>query len=163
MSIKPDVNSVTPEFWKMVQVANWKSMIKSYQNSQEPSGSLKIPYMLLLEQPKKRLYFKYDFNELKKFLLQYDIIYYQLYDYFKSSSDGNIGDDSYSDLLSSIIGRGKTFTQKCIQDKLIFYEMISYDDYVENFRYLLNIDKGEYDEIKEKYDPFYKSIKNYNL
>ena len=161
---KPDINSVSTEFWKMVQIANWKSMIRTYQK-----GLSNIPYMLLLEQPKKRLYLRYDFNEIVRFLPQYDTIYFQLYDYFenilndKKYEDFRPGDDGYTDLISSVVGKGKTFVKKCIDNPELFIDMARDDDYVENFRYLLQIDEKEYGEIKSKYDPLYRDTRKYNL
>ena len=28
--IKPDVNLISPEFWKMVRISDWKSVIEGY-------------------------------------------------------------------------------------------------------------------------------------
>ncbi len=41
--------------------------------------------------------------------------------------------------------------------------MANNDDYAENFGYQLNIDKDEYVEIREEFDPLYMDMKKYNL
>jgi len=58
-------------------------------------------------------------------------------------------DDGYWDLLSSIIGFGKKFVIKCINNKMEFVEVAEKDNYIENFSYLFQISEKEYNEIKE--------------
>lgn len=166
----PKLDIVGEDFWKMIRVVDWKSIISSYKRNNEIiiKGGKGVDYMLLLEEAKKRLYLKYEYNEVVKFKDDYDKIFFQLYDFFniwkdKKYRDESPGDDGYSDILSSIIGRGKTFIKKCINDVEIVYNMSKNTDYMENFRYILSANKREYDEIRSKYDPFYANITKYNL
>jgi len=156
---KPDVNSLSPEFWQMVRIANWKSVFKGrYRNNTD-----------FYEKIQKRVYLKYDFDEIIKFKKEYQIFYDQLHKYFRSTwlnkkyREVMPSDDGYSDLLSSIIGRGKIFTKKCINDKDVMIEMSRNNEYAENFGYILQVGEKGYWKIKEKFDPFWSDIKSFNL
>jgi len=74
-------------------------------------------------------------------------------------------DDGYSDLLSTIVGMGKRFTEMCIEDTDKFIEVAEKDDFIENFGYLLQIDEDEYWEIIQKFDPnnIRLAAKKYNV
>jgi len=49
---KPDVNSVSSEFWKMIEIADWNSVIKYYQGIR---FSAKV-YVNLFEKAQLELY-----------------------------------------------------------------------------------------------------------
>jgi hypothetical protein len=93
----------------------------------------------------------------------------KLYDYFQDTwldkrySGIMPSDDGYSDLLSSIIGKGKEFTNKCIEDIKYFIQFTKDDDFVENFGYIFNVHEIEYWEIRSEFDPLIKSTRKYNL
>ena len=57
---------------------------------------------------------------------------------------------------------GKEFTQKCIDDKNNFIKLAKDDYYAENFSYILNPDKEDYNYIINQY-PLDKNVKKYNL
>lgn len=162
----PDLNSVSKEFWKMTTVVNWKKVLETNrkintiwvaQYSKQVSNAI--------EMAEKRLCLNYTFEEIKKFRIEYDIIYCKLYDYFEdiSKKEKLVSDDVYSDLLSSIIGSGKFFTKKCINNVKYFIEMAENDDFVENFGYLFLMNEKEYIKIREQYDPIFRDTRKYNL
>lgn len=161
--VKPDVNSVSPEFWEMVKIADWKSFID------DSSDVTLLPYMTRLDAIKTRVYLKYELSQIKEFLDEYHILYMQLYDYFYTTwlndqySDYMPSDDGYGDLLSSIIGLGKDYVKKITKAK--FIKMAKDDYYAENFCYILNVEnnENEYWEIKIKADPFWGAVRKYNL
>jgi hypothetical protein len=161
---KPDINSLSPEFWKMVRLVNWKGAIKLYKTIGDQK--LRDDYW---EQMQKKLYTTYEYDEIKEFENEYHTFYIQLYDYFKPiwhDKKYNYiipSDDGYSDLLSSVIGKGKTFTKACIDNIDIFIKMTEDDDYMENFVYLLQIDFNEYANIRSKFDPLYGDMRKYNI
>ena len=153
----PNVNSVTPEFWEMVDVADWNSFIEKYNDETRT-----IQYKDILNDARYRLYIKYSFDELNEFAMEYNKIYEQFRNYFKSIwIDNNLmSEDSYSDLISSIIGRGKEFAKNIILNTEVFMRMAKTEDYAENFCYLFSVNKREYDKILE---PMYKDISKLNL
>ena len=160
----PDVNSVSKDFWKMVTVTNWKSVIKVKKNYLLPNNERDMS----MKKAKGRLYTKYTFEEMHNFDNEYYIIYEQLYNWFMPITQDNrfkfsLTDDGYSDLLSSIIGKGKKFVKECILDTKLFVEMAKNRDYVENFEYLLRPEREEYIRIKEEFDPLFKDMNKYNL
>lgn len=162
-SPKPNVNSVSPEFWKMVEIADWKQVI----DSQKLHTKIDQEYRDFTNDAKLRIYSVYTYPEIKNFHSECTKIYHQLYDYFESTwldkqYDFMPSDDGYWDLLSSMIGLGKEFTQKCIDDKNNFIKLAKDDYYAENFSYILNPDKEDYNYIINQY-PLDKNVKKYNL
>lgn len=165
----PNLNSVSKEFWKMTTKVNWKKVIIDYKKidkSWHVQSNKKIQE--IKDRAKGRLCTIYTYEEIKKFDREYDRIYSQLYNYFQriwldDKYDFMPSDDGFSDLLSSIIGSGKYFTKKCINDIRVFLYMAKNNNYVENFGYLLNIGKEEYIKTKEKYDPLFRDMNKYNL
>lgn len=159
---KPDINSVSNEFWKMVRIANWNTVIKGYKENPIIDQTHKD----FLQLARFRIYSKFSLNEIRKFREEYDVIYFQLYDWFFSTfSEGNfnLSDDGYTDFISSIIGKGKTFIKKCIKNNNLVLEMAKSEDYAESFLYLLVCNERLYDDIKAKYDPFFRDVRKYNL
>jgi hypothetical protein len=165
---KPDVNSVSSEFWKMVRIANWNKVIIGFNDNSISYEERRLFY----KQCQGRIYSKYSYDEVINFRKDYDIIYKQLYKYFEDlwlRKDPNfknglpVSDDGYTDLISSIIGKGKLFVKNAIRNKKLVIDMANNDDYAENFGYQLNIDKDEYVEIREEFDPLYRDMKKYNL
>ena len=161
-SNKPDVNLVSSEFWKMVLIANWKNVIHDYEHDPIDRGKY-------LENAKAKIYLKYDYEQIKLFYIEYHNFYMKLYEYFeplwlnKKYSFFMPSDDGYTDLISSIIGRGKNFTKLCIDSQEIFLKTAKNEDYIENFGYLLQVDENEYSEVRSKYDPLFRDTIKYNL
>lgn len=171
----PDLNLVSKEFWKMTTVSNWKKVIvdygklqKEYDRFYSNANELDKKCKEVKEKSAARIYKKYSYQEVRKFRFEYDKIYGELYNYFKGiwlSDENEYGpsDDGYSDLLSSMIGSGKRFTNSCINEPMKFIDMAKNRSYVENFGYKLNPDKEEYDEIRSKYDPLFRDTKKFNI
>lgn len=150
---RPNIN-LDSKFWKMVEFANWNQLIKKwklYPVSDEHSDYFKkLQY---------KLYKKYNYAEIQLFFSIYDDIYYELYDYFEHLiEEMNIDYDDYSDIISSIIGNGLTFTLNSLSDDKIIIDMIKNDDYVSNFGYLLQINYEEYNEVLTEYPKFGHSM-----
>lgn len=162
---RQNLNSVSPEFWEMVKFANWQQYI-SVKNCRDYDHT---EAKIINDKIKKKLYTKYEYSEIENFSEEYEKLYNYLYLHFKDTwlnpkySRYMPSDDGYSDLLSSIIGKGRAFVNKCLNDKDIFVKMAKDDDFAENFGYLLNVEFEEYDQIRSKYDDFYRDRKKFNL
>jgi len=162
---KPDVNSVSPEFWKMIEIADWKSVIEGYRKHPTIDNTHKD----FFNDAQKRIIVKYEFSEIKQFEKECHKIYIQLYRYFESTwLDDKYGkympsDDGYGDMLSSVIGLGKKFVINCINDVNLFINMAKDDYYAENFTYLFFIDEEDYVEIRSEADPLWGAARKYNL
>lgn len=162
---KPDLDIVGSEFWKMVKIVDWKSVIEGYKKHL----TIDEKYRDFYKDAQKRLYSKYEFDQIENFGDVCHMIYQQLYEYFEpiwlsdSYNDVMPSDDGYFDLLSSMIGLGKKFTQKCIDNDYYFVKMAKDDFYVENFKYLFDVDEKEYDEIRAEADPVWGAVKKYNV
>lgn len=155
----PNVNFVSDNFWKMVDVADWNSVIEGYNNS----PIINEKHRNFFRDAQLRLYSVYSLKELKDFYNEYDKIYYPLYNYFDDEKIKNlVSDDGYSDLVSSIIGKGKIFTENCIKNKKLIMGMAENNDFAENFEYLLMQSEKDYYYIKNEY-PFEKEKNKYNL
>lgn len=141
------------DFWKMVDYVNWNQLIKMY--NLYPVSDEHSDYFQKLQY---KLYKKYDFAKIQKFCTIYNDIYYELYDYFEHFIEDmkpvRISYDDYSDIISSIIGKGKVFTEHSISDDNVIINMVKNDDYVGNFGYLLQIDYDEYKEVLTEYPKF---------
>jgi len=165
---KPDVNSLSKEFWKMVRLANWAEVVKVYKENNY-SENRKVDDAW--EEAKIRIYLKYEYEEVWKFDIEYHTFYMKLYDYFqpiwldKKYKKIMPGDDGFSDLLSTIIGMGKTFTKMCIEDPDKFIEVAKKDNYIENFGYLLQVNEDEYWKLIQNCDPnnLRLAAKKYNV
>lgn len=158
---KPNLNSVSEDFWNMVRIADWNSVIEGYKKN----PTIDELHRNFFKDAQGRIFLKYSFDQIKQFEIEYDNIYYDIYDYFeKTWLDDKYrrfmpSEDGYVDLISSVIGKGKSFLQKCIDNKNIFIKMAKNDDdYAENFKYLLIVDQEEYEKIKFDY-----MGKSYNL
>ena len=159
---KPDVNSVSNEFWKMVEIADWDAVIKGFKEH----PIIDDEHKNFMKQAEFRIYNKYKFEEIKKFFVDYNFIYDKIYDYFQEifyNGEFNVSDDSYSDLISSVIGKGKTWVNKCIEKYKLVKKMAKNDDFVENFAYILQPSENEYHKTRELFDPQYKDMRKYNL
>jgi len=146
---RPNIDSDS-NFWEMIDFVNWNQLIKMhnlYPISDEHSDYFqKLQY---------KLYKKYDYAKIQKFCTIYNDIYYELYDYFEPIMNKlNVSDDDYTDIISSIIGKGKIFTDRCISDDSVIINMVKNDDYVGNFGYLLQIDYNEYKDVLIEYPKF---------
>jgi hypothetical protein len=158
----PTTDCVSNEFWKMVRTANWSAVIKGYKDN----PIIDKTHRDFLEQAKARIYLKYSYDEIIKFSLEYNKIYSSLYEWFEDEwMDGvfNVHDDGYGDLISSVIGKGKTFAKKCIKNSNLVIDLSEDDNYAENFSYLLMNGENHYNEIKAKYDPLFRAAKKYNF
>ena len=161
---KPDVNSVSSEFWKMVEIADWNSAIKYYQGIR---FSAKV-YVNLFEKVQLELYKKYEYDQIKKFCDELHIFYQELYlyfsEYFEELNPESF--DQYSDdfqnLITSTIGKGKKIIKKCIDDPRFLLRIEKSNDYVEGFEDLLDVTETEYWDIKSQ-DPFFKDVRKFNL
>jgi len=161
---KPDVNSVSSEFWKMIEIADWNSVIKYYQGIR---FSAKV-YVNLFEKAQLELYKKYEYDQIKKFCDELHIFYQELYlyfsEYFEELNPESF--DQYSDdfqnLITSTIGKGKKIIKKCIDDPRFLLRIEKSNDYVEGFEDLLDVTETEYWDIKSQ-DPFFKDVRKFNL
>lgn len=161
---KPDVNSVSSEFWKMVEIADWNSAIKYYQGIRFSA----TVYVNFFEKVQLELYKKYEYDQIKKFCDELHIFYQELYlyfsEYFEKLNPESF--DQYSDdfqnLITSTIGKGKKIIKKCIDDPRFLLRIEKSNDYVEGFEDLLDVTETEYWDIKSQ-DPFFKDVKKFNL
>ena len=163
---KPDLNSVSPEFWKMVKIANWNVVMKGYKNN----PIVRQDRLDFYKKAQNRIYSKYTFKEIEKFNGEYHVIYTQVYDFFSNIwlddkyASITVSDDGYSDLISSVVGKGKTWVDKSINNVENFVQMMKNRDYVENFGYLFQVDEDEYNQILDEFaTPLQRKIKKYNL
>lgn len=139
------------DFWKMVNFIQWKELT---QNG-------RVDYHVYMPEAKKR-YQKYlnilirkeklrkinskkyiDNKEIASLQLEtdYRLLLGYLDDYFIEYFQKNkigIGDDGYWDLRSTIIGYGKDFLIKCINDESITADMAKNHTYYENFGYIFS-------------------------
>ena len=146
---KPNLN-IDSDFWDMVEFINWDELIKYY--NKYPITDEHADFFKKLQY---KLYSKYKYKDIQNFFNTYNDIYYELYDYFLPIINKlNISNDDYTDVISSIIGKGKKFTQHCISDDNIVFDMVKTNDYVDNFSYLLQIDYDEYKNILTEYPKF---------
>jgi hypothetical protein len=160
----PNLDIVDPEFWKMVKIVDWKSVIEGYEKN-IPHNEKRDFY----KDAQKRLCSNYEFEQIKKLEIECHKIYTQVYNYFESIwlddkySKIMPSDDGYTDLISSMVGLGKKFIQKCIDNDYYFIKMAKDDFYVENFTYLFYVDYKEYSEIRAEADPLWGAAQKYNL
>lgn len=159
---KPDVNDYSDDFWNFIRVADWNRIIKTIHDS----GFKNKKEVLKL---KVRVFKKYEYDVFMSFNNEYDKLEKQLSEYFRPvwlDDKYDIfmpSDDGYSDLISSIIGRGKMFVKKCINDHNVFINMAKNNEYVENFGQIWQTTWKEYDEIRKEYDPLYRDINKFNI
>ena len=66
---KPNLNSVSPEFWKMVEIADWKRVI----DGQKSHPKIDDMYRDFTNDAKLRIYSVYSYNEIKNFHLELKI------------------------------------------------------------------------------------------
>jgi hypothetical protein len=165
---KPDVNSVSQEFWDMTKLVNWKKVVSAHNKAKLEGEWDNIRVTDAKKAAEKRLYTKYEYSQIYAFFKEWKYLYPLLSEYFKPvwlNKNYNFmpSDDGYWDLISSIVGFGKEFTKECIDDPNNFVKMAKDDFYVENFSYLLQISKDEYWEKMTEYDPFWRDVRQYNL
>lgn len=157
------IDSISEKFWKMTEIVDWQNFI----NIMKINGS---KYSIEIEKVKGRVYKNFEFDEIEIFKKEYDILYDYLYTVFfqTHATDKNhkkiyISDDSYSDMISSVIAFGKDFIKKAIKNKDLIKDIILKENYYENFIYILLITKEKYHNIRCKYDPIYCDVSKYNL
>lgn len=151
------------KFWKMTEVADWQDFIIQMKKPE-------TKFSEELEKVQGRIFKNFEHSEIKIFKKEYDILYDYLFTIFYQTHpvDENgkkiyIGDDAYTDLISSIIAFGKDFIKNAIMDKNIIKDMILKENYYENFSYILRVGKENYHNIRCKYDPIYRDASKYNL
>lgn len=157
------IEYISNDFWKMTEIANWQDFITEMKNPD-------TIYSEELEKVQGRVFKELEYSEIKIFQKEYEILYDYLFTIFYQTHplDENgkkiyIGDDAYTDLISSIIAFGKDFIKKAIKNKNIIKDMILKENYYENFIYILRINKEKYHNIRCKYDPVYRDTSKYNL
>jgi hypothetical protein len=139
---------VSDEFWTMVDIVDWGAVIKGYRKS----PTYHQDYVNWNDQAKGRLYVNYPYDKVKNFKHEYLKIYYELYDKF-DGLDCGVSDDGYTDLISSVVGKGKEWVKKCIENPNLVENMGRQDKYMENFGYLFSVSKEDYWKILDKYYP----------
>jgi len=160
--IKPDVNNYSEVFWKFIKISDWNKIIKSRNNIGQKNKTENFKLKI-------RVFKNFEYDTIMSFYDEYEKLYKELFNYFKPiwlDEKYNIfmpSDDGYSDLISSVIGKGKLFIKKCINDHDVFINMAMTFEYVENFEYIWQTTLSEYDKIRTEYDPLYRDSKKFNL
>jgi hypothetical protein len=164
------INNIDPEYWKMVDIADWKKVIEGYLNgSKYVNSDSDINHRDFFEQAQGRIYTKYDYDKILYFEDISHKLSMKLYDYFQSvwlddKYDSFMpSDDGYTDLISSVVGLGKDFLIKCVKNADEFVEIARKEFYIENFFYLFSQSEKDYNEIRSKYDPLWGDTRKYNL
>ena len=142
------------DFWKMVNFINWEELTykgrNDYNNYMPAAIERYQQYLNILirkEKLRKINSEKYsESNEILSLQLEtdYRLLLGYLDDYFLEYFQKNkigIGDDGYWDLRSTIIGYGKEFVIKCVNDESIAADMAKNHIYYENFGYIFKIKK----------------------
>jgi len=151
------LKNISEDFWKMTEIADWQDFIN---NMKKPGAK----YNDELEKVRGRIYKNFELYDINDFYLQCSDLYDFLKNKFKNIiKELNISNDSYDDLISSIIGLGKNYVENALKDINFIKKMVSDDNYYENFRYILTVSKTNYHEIRCKYDPIYRDMLKYNL
>ena len=157
------LNNTSDEFWEMVKIVDWDKVIKEKSDWNRNSDDAYIIGRISInrnsddaeQDAKMRLYKSFEYDEIEKFYDEYhDIqseLYEQLEDNWLNEPGYGVSDDGYSDLLSSIIGKGKEFIISVINDPTIPVEMVKTNSYAENFGYLLNVDYEDKDKLHKLY------------
>jgi len=157
--------SVSPNFWEMVEIADWKSVIEGYRDNPTINDTHRDFY----KKAQERVYLRYDYPQIKKFETECRLLYNLLQEYFKpvwldeANNAVMPSDDGYWDLVCSVIGLGEKFVESCINNTDLFVDMAKNDYYAENFYYLLQIGEKKYVEIRSSIDPYYNDMKKYNV
>jgi len=159
---KPNVNNYSDDFWNFIRVVDWNKIIKTKDEfeNKDKEEELKL---------KIRVFKNFEYNTLMNFKNEYDKLIEELYLYFKPTWLDNKysafmpSDDGYLDLISSIIGKGEFFINRCINYHKLFIDMAKNNKYVENFGYIFQTSWKEYDEINTKYYPLYRDSKKFNM
>ena len=139
---------IEDKFWEFVDRVNWQSYIGF-------NGRLNFD-KLFLENTAPF----YSFDECISFKQIYESLYDSFYLKFKSTwlsdeYDFMPSDDGYTDLISSIVGKGKTFCDNITEDD--FIKMAQNHDYRENFGYIFH--RLDRKELKEEYISIYKQYR----
>jgi len=159
---KPDVNDYSDEFWKFIKISDWNKIIKSRNNFGFKNKTEEFKMKI-------RIFKNFEYDTFMNFYDEYHKLYKELFNYFKPiwlDDKYNIfmpSDDGYSDLISSVIGKGEFFINRCINNHKLFVDMAMKSEYAENFGYIFQTTWKEYDEINTKYYPLYRDSKKFNL
>ena len=155
--------SATNNFWDFVGMVEW-DLCKLY-----PNNKTKYDIENIMDKCAPH----YSWKKFKQFKKEYDKLYIYLYHRYRDVWLGDpgieISDDSYSDLISSVIGYGKKHFMEIIMDdtnKNITEQGNSYD-FCENFGYVFHIlydedsthksSKDRYLEIEDRWNKIYNS------
>lgn len=137
------------EFWKMVDYINWNDLIDFGRNNNHHEYINKATdrlHKFIEKRTRKEKINKIENNyyfdscELKdEYYRIYTILLRSTFDIFKDvfiSGELEVSDDGYWDLRSSIIGYGKNFLLKCINDKQLVINIGKNRNFKENFGYI---------------------------
>lgn len=142
------------EFWKMVDYVNWYDLIDFGRNDNHKEYIMKATDRLHKFIEKRIRYEKINkienyiivnnyFFDSDKLIDEYYRIYkillrstFEVFDDVFYSGELNVSDDGYWDLRSSIIGYGKKFLLKCINDKQLVINIGKNRNFKENFGYI---------------------------
>lgn len=139
------------EFWNLVEFINWNELTDFGRNQNHFQYIDSAKYRLKKYIQIKLRWYKINKirnnnldiineNEIIKYYEEtYKIILKSTYNIFlKDFMSGklNIGDDSYWDLRSSIIGYGKDFLLNCLENKRIVIDIAVNRNFRENFGYI---------------------------
>ena len=141
---KIKIDWVSPQFWDMVKIVGWSKIPRwTGRGDVHPS-----------DVAKKILITNYPLVKIKEFEEEYRKLHKELQQYFwPLCKKGWLGvsDDGYDDLISSVIGAGKTFTKACMTDDKLLIEFYTDNKYKENFGYIFHMD--DYWKIVKEVDP----------
>jgi hypothetical protein len=135
------IEIIPQEFWDFVDFVDWESY---YGTAYLNDALVEIRHKMLEE---------YSEEEINRFRVIYEGIprdnqstenslYNRIYDYFVDTwlddkySSFMPSDDGFTDLISSLIGKGKKVVIACIKNKNKFIKIAKYGDFRENFGYI---------------------------
>ena len=160
-----NISKISEDFWKMVEVAEWKKVIDGYIDN----PIIDEKHKNVFKKCQFRIYDKFSYREIIKFKKEYNIVYLYLLGFYQNKLDDvypniKIGySDRHIDLISSIIGLGKNFVKRSLDNPEIFVRMLENDYYAENFVYILDISEKEYWDIRIEFDPLLRDSIKYNI
>lgn len=134
------MKDIKSKFWEFVDFVDWMKLASSIDFEQ-----------FVLDEVAK----KYTWKEFREFDNIYRVYYDELRERLRDiwlSDDNHFGpsDDGFTDLCSSIVGKGQTFCEfMCSTDDELVYkeylDMAETGDYYENFGYIFHFgDEGSY-------------------
>jgi len=135
------------KFWEIVESLNWK---EASEIEKLAIDSVKLNLLVTLS-PNEVVGFGNYFSEVYRLVEKH-------VDTALDDCDAYVSDDSFSDLISHIIGLGEDFMNKAFDDYQVIRDLADSGDYVESFSYLIpsiedyeKLNKGHYAELARKY------------